>query len=222
MIIQKIVELFAPADCLGCGLRGDFLCQACLSNIAIKPKACCVCRKYNNTGLTCDSCKGVTSLTSLTVAADYDGAVRLAVLALKNNRARSVASQLGDVLTKALDDDNGRFDLVTWVPVSPARRRERGYNQAELLGRRVARRLGLPTAPTLGRTTSLHQTGAARAQRLAQVAGAFYATQRLDGRRVLLVDDVVTTAATMEECARVLLAAGAAEVHGTAVARSQN
>jgi len=178
-----------------------------------------VCRNINNNGSTCDGCVALTSLSGLVIAADYEGAVREALLALKNKRARSVATQLGDLAVSALGD--GGFDLVTWVPISPSRHRERGYNQAELIGRQVARRLGLPAVGTLGRTGSLHQTGAGRAARLAQVSGAFYSTRRLGGQRVLLVDDVVTTGATVDECARVLLAAGASEVWVVAVARSQ-
>ena len=157
------------------------------------------------------------------MAADYDGVLREVVLALKNKHARSAAKPLGNLLARTLADKANKaaeeVDLVTWVPVSPARRRDRGYNQAELIARRVARSLGLSAAPTLGRVTSLHQTGAKRADRLAQVAGGFYPTRRVDGRRVLLVDDVVTTGATVDECARTLLAAGAREVRGAAVAR---
>jgi ComF family protein len=234
MIIQKIVEFFAPAECLGCGLRGNFICKTCVKTVDKLPRRCFVCREKNNDGAVCERCRIKTPLSSLAVAADYEGLVREATLTLKNKRARSVAEPLGDLIAGAVAREiaaaggatgaaaGSAVDLVSWAPVSPARRRERGYNQAELLGRRVARRIRLPAAEALGRVNSPHQTGAPRAQRLTQVAGAFYATRRLDGLRVLLVDDVATTAATLEECARVLLAAGAAEVHAAVVARSQN
>ena len=219
MIVEKIVEYFAPAECLGCGSRQDFICQGCIEQLPRALPECYVCRKSNNTGRSCESCHDKSVLSKLWIATDYDGMIREALLTLKNRRARSISKAFGDLLAKNVVGDSSMIDLVTWVPVSPIRRRERGYNQAELIGRRVAEQLGLPACSTLGRVTSLHQTGADRDRRLAQVSGAFYPTRRLDGRRVLLVDDVVTTGATMDECARMLLAAGASEVVGAAVAR---
>jgi ComF family protein len=109
--------------------------------------------------------------------------------------------------------------LVTAVPVSAARYRERGYNQAELVAKVVAGRLGLPYSAVMGRHASVHQLGLDRRTRLEQVKGSFYALKKLDGRRMLVVDDVVTTGATMSECAAVLCEAGAGEVWGAAVAR---
>ena len=122
--------------------------------------------------------------------------------------------------------DPAAVALLMPVPLADARLRERGYNQAALLAQRLARRLQLACAPQALRRTrdTGHQLALPREQRSANVRGAFAVAPRtaeaLRGRRVALVDDVMTTGATLAEAARVLLAAGAAEVQAWVVART--
>ncbi|HEY6736878.1 MAG TPA: phosphoribosyltransferase family protein [Candidatus Saccharimonadia bacterium] len=168
-------------------------------------------------GRACDACASQFTLRGVRVAARYERGLREAILALKFRRLRGVVEVAAGLVTPLVSA--GEFELVTSVPIAPARYRERGYNQSELIARRVARRLELPYRTLLGRQGAVHQLGLGRADRLARVQGEFYGARRLAGQRVLVVDDVVTTAATLEECARVLMAAGAGEVWGAAVAR---
>jgi ComF family protein len=169
-------------------------------------------------GLTCERCKVETALSGVAVGARYDGAVKELVLRLKFYRLRAAARVAAALVLAALPEDLV-VDVVTAVPVAPARYRERGYNQSELLARAVAAGLGRRYTPLLGRTGSEHQLGQDRVARLEQIRGAFYARRWLDGRRVLVVDDVVNTGATLSECAETLVAVGAGEVWGAAVAR---
>jgi ComF family protein len=168
-------------------------------------------------GAVCIGCGEQSALAGVSVAVNYEGDARDLILNLKFKRARSAAGPLGNLLAGRLPDRE--FDAVTAVPVAPARRRERGYNQAELIARRAAKRLGLPYLPTLGRTTAQHQIGLGRVGRQQQVRGAFYPTRPLRGVRLLLIDDVITTGATLNECARTLKSAGAGSIWGAAVAR---
>jgi competence protein ComFC len=158
------------------------------------------------------------ALSGVSVGAYYDGAVKELILRLKFHRLQEAAAASAALVLAALPRDL-QMDVVTFVPVSPARFRERGYNQSRLVAGQVAAALGLPCRGLLGRSTTEHQLGVDRQTRLKQVKGAFYQTARLNGERVLLVDDVFTTGATVEECAEVLAAAGAAAVWGAAVAR---
>jgi len=118
----------------------------------------------------------------------------------------------------------GEYDLVTWVPLSRRRLRERGYDQARLLAKATAKALGLPLTPTLHKqrnTQPQSGTGDA-AKRRANIAGAYRMKTGADvtGKRILLMDDIVTTGATLSECARVLGKAGAEQVVCATVARS--
>ena len=118
----------------------------------------------------------------------------------------------------------GPVDLITWVPLHPERKTRRGYDQAELLARRVGELSGIPVSPTLEkiRTTGVQSHLSSATERRANVKGAYRALPGLDltGKRVVLVDDVFTTGSTMTECAACLRAAGAEAVTGLTLARA--
>ena len=120
----------------------------------------------------------------------------------------------------------GEYELLSWVPLSKKRLRERGYDQARLLAEATAPLLGLPAVPTLEkrRNTAKQSTIGAAEQRRANIAGAYRVPdpERVRGRRILLLDDIVTTGSTFSECAATLREAGAAQVVCAAVARRRD
>lgn len=153
----------------------------------------------------------------------YGGAVAEAITRLKYGARPDLARPLSDLLWSAIARRAARMPrslVVAPVPLHPVRLAERGFNQSALLARPVARRLGAPFVPlALARVRDTpRQAALGRDARLGNVAGAFTVRQahRLRGRAVLLVDDVRTTGATLDACARATLEAGAAWV-GTAV-----
>lgn len=157
----------------------------------------------------------------------YEGALRELVHLLKYRRMSALARPLGRRLAEAFAREwkRGDFDAVVAVPLSAARRRERGYNQAELLARELARRCGVPCQRDTCRRVRATppQTGLTRAQRLENLRGAFAAGPRaaeLSGKRILLVDDVFTTGATLTVCSQALRRAGARRVCALTVART--
>jgi ComF family protein len=143
------------------------------------------------------------------------------VLGLKNHNDIWAAEVLGAMIARAILRTQNEFDLVTAIPTSPQRYHERGYNPAEHLAKVVASRLGLPYRVLLLRLSVAHQIGQTRSQRLKQIHGAFYPKSRRLVRTasILVIDDVLTTGATLEEAARVLRRSGARLVWGGAVAR---
>lgn len=148
----------------------------------------------------------------------YQGRVRESVHRYKFGGAVSYAATYGRLLADCVEERlAGRFDLVSWVPLSRKRLRQRGYDQARLLAEELARRLDLRAEPLLEKVRHTEaQSGLSSDSgvRRANVLGAYRALSPglLAGKRVLLVDDVATTGATLSECARVLRTAGAADV----------
>ena len=125
---------------------------------------------------------------------------------------------------KLLREGRETADLVTWVPISGIRRLFRGYDQDELLARVIARELGLPCRKTLNKVRHNRAQSGIRghARRRANVLGVYRPAGDVAGKRILLVDDILTTGATAGECARVLLTAGAKEIHCVVVAAARN
>ena len=147
----------------------------------------------------------------------YEGAVREALLAYKFHESRSRCTGFGDLLAQsAAEHFGGQFDLVTYVPVSKKRRRERGYDQSYLIAREACRRWD--TAPeTLlqkERDNAPQSSLSSREERQKNVRGVYAAVneEKIRGARILLIDDILTTGATLREAARVLRTAGAQSV----------
>jgi len=156
----------------------------------------------------------------------YSGPVRDALHALKYRGERRLAEPLGDALAERWRRAGRGGDLIAWAPAHHTRRRERGFDQAEDLARVMAARLTLPVAACLERrqrTTAQHALG--QTERADNTAGAFVATPALRdglrGRWIVIVDDIMTTGATLSGCAEALGAAGAVAVSAITVARDR-
>ncbi|MBE6917230.1 MAG: ComF family protein [Ruminococcaceae bacterium] len=157
----------------------------------------------------------------------YEDWVRRSILRYKFYGARSNAHGYGRHLAMKLQREHPEgFDLMTWVPISSLRRLRRGYDQVELLADAVGKEMELESVCLLKKTRNNRpQSGiTGYAQRRANVLGVYRVTEPelVQGKRVLLLDDVITTGATASECARVLLTAGAKEVHCGAVAAARH
>ncbi len=169
----------------------------------------------------CRGCgKLVPALTSLRAVCSYDGVARSAVHVLKYRGGRNVARLLGELMRQHLAQRPLQADVVIPVPLSKRRRRERGYNQAELLAREIMQAVGgTLTSDALERRERPAQQGLDAAARLRNLNGAITTRMPTAGKRVLLVDDVATTGATLSACSDALKAAGAKEVRALVFAR---
>jgi ComF family protein len=187
-----------PTSCPVCGARGPAPCGACRVELRAAP-----------------SLPRPPGVEACLAALSYAGAGRELIARLKYRNARSSLRFLADATAGLVTP--GEADVVTWVPTTTARRRERGFDQAELLAKAVARRLRLPCRPLLRRLPGPAQTGQPLGERR---RGPSFAARGRCSRRVLLVDDVVTTGATATAAARALRRAGAVEVRLLAAART--
>lgn len=157
----------------------------------------------------------------------YEGVVRESLLRYKFKEATGYAQTYGALVAECVRDNlQGRYDLISWVPLSKKRHRERGYDQAMLLAEAAASALGDTAASTLEKHRDVaRQSGMGSAEkRRANISGAYRASDPwlIEGKRILLIDDIVTTGSTLSECARVLLQCGAKEVLCAALARSRD
>jgi predicted amidophosphoribosyltransferase len=156
-------------------------------------------------------------LDRLVVAFAYEGVARELVARVKYRNARAAVAWLADAMVERLGREPP-VDVVTWAPTTPARRRARGFDHAELLARAVGRRRGIPVRGLLTREPGPVQTGARRAER--RCGPQLRARPAVGGRSVLLVDDVVTTGATLTAAAGALRRSGAPAVLGLVAART--
>ena len=200
------------------------------------PPKCVLCRgllKQEETDL-CHACRAEAPgypirktkpqfLDSFAAVWYYEGSVRKSLLRFKFRGARSYAGCYGRQLAMVLSKkDPEGYDLLTWVPVSALRKLRRGYDQVELIANVVGRELGMEPMPTLKKIR--HNRPQSRiadaAKRRANVLGVYRVVdpEVVSGKRVLLLDDILTTGAAMSEAARMLKTAGAKEVHSAAVA----
>jgi predicted amidophosphoribosyltransferase len=196
--VRTVRRVLLTAGCPGCGGPGPALCDGCAAALSPPPAL--------------PPPPGVDACVALLA---YEGPGRRLVARLKYANERAALRGLAVALAAAFPPG---ADVVTWVPTTPARRRERGFDQAELLARAVARRLRLPCRPLLRRAPGPAQTGRSRAER--RIAPPSFAARRPTPGPVLLVDDVVTTGATASAAARTLRGAGATRVLLLAAART--
>ena len=153
----------------------------------------------------------------------YNGKVRHSLLQYKFYNRRSYGSVFGRLLAmKLLEKPLCEYDILTWVPISRLRKWRRGYDQVELIAEAAGQELGTPAVSTLKkiRHTKPQSRISDSARRKANILGAYTVTDpdAVSGKRILLLDDIITTGATASECARTLLTAGAKEVYCAAVA----
>jgi ComF family protein len=235
-VFSPIFSLVFPDDCRICGeaLREVSRVPVC-AKCALDPQPmvaehfCASCRTpfvnafpLDESG-RCTLCRlGLTGFDAVYSYGSYEGSLRKLIHLFKFDKVHTLAAPLAKFMALALPREE-RFDVIVPMPLHWKRRWERGFNQSELLAREIGRRWNVPLEKTLRRVKpTAPQAGLTNARRRANVSGAFAArrSRRLQGARVLLVDDVMTTGATAAACARVLKRAGAAHVALLATART--
>ena len=210
-VLEFFLDLLFPPKCI--------LCSRLLQHQ--ETDLCKTCR------LEAPTCSGrkksITFVMVWTAVYYYEGTVRESLLRYKFGGRQHYAAAYGRLLAARISEElHGEFDLLTYVPVSTRRRLRRGYDQVLLLAKAVGRELGIVPVPVLQkvRHNAAQSSLQGPEQRHANVLGAYRVSkpERLVGRRVLLLDDIITTGATLSECARVLRTAGASQVVCAAVA----
>lgn len=214
-LIQTLLNLLYPPKCPFCGKAG--------ANTAGGP-----CSHCQNADFWLEGAQAVVSGESFARCACtvwYQMPVRNAVLQFKFSGRKGYAKAYGTVLAKTIRTYlPGSYDRISWVPVSPDTLKRRGYDQAQLLAQEAAKALGQTALPLLEKTgKNQPQSSLAHGnQRQANVAGVYTVPHSVEvaGQRVLLIDDILTTGATLNEAARTLRQAGATQVVAATLCRT--
>lgn len=224
-----LLDLLYPPVCLVCGEAGVApLCPSCRASFSPVPPPICARCGIGAAAALCHECAAGAPryFATARAAGQFGDALRQAILALKYHERQSLASPLGLYLAEYLRTAPfapSSIDLMVPVPLHPSRLRERGFNQSALIARVAASVLDLPVAEQVLRRVrrTRPQSELHRDQRAGNVRDAFAVSPHapVAGRVVLLIDDVITTCHTVDECARVLVNAGAKAVHVASVAR---
>src|SRR5947208_1017105 len=234
-LLEAAVSLLYPSVCTICGRSvgaGEYLCDQCeAKTVRIVAPFCHKCSEpfegAITSAFTCANCAHRTIHFDAAVAAYRGrGIVREIIHEFKYGRQIHLRHLVARWLRAALDDDRLcalHFDVIVPVPLHPTRQRERGFNQASLLAELLSAQTSSPARPFLERiryTTT--QTALDRSERMENLHNAFRLRKNADvrGLRVLLVDDVLTTGSTLNECARILKRASAFSVHAATAARA--
>lgn len=225
-----ILDILFPVQCVGCSKEGEWLCQDCFGLIKLnKESHCPICGKCFYLGKTCLECrrKRKTKLTGLIAASSYDDKILKEVIhSFKFGFVKDLASPLSKLLIRRLEDLKFNLSkssfILTFVPLHKHRLRWRGFNQAEILAQSLASYYGIDLVGVLSRRRSTIPQSLVKnkEKRRKNIKNVFYCQNRelVRGKKVIIVDDVCTTASTLKECARVLSRAGAKEVWGLVLA----
>ena len=214
-LLDFLLELFFPTRCAFCHRlmreQEEKVCARCMKSLPYVPES--------------EQRQAFHSLDTVLSPLYYEGTVRDSLIRYKFHSLTPYAEIYADFLTKCIDENDIFCDSITWVPVSRRRLRRRGYDQARLMAEALSKKLGLPCVRCLEkvRDNPPQSKSGGREARRKNVRDVYRAVDNstFAGQHLLLVDDIVTTGATLSEAAGVLRAAGAAGVVGITLARSR-
>lgn len=206
--------------CVGCRKEGEYICLNCSKKLVVPAPICPMCCRDSIDGWVHTRCRTRYGMDRLIVGLPYRGLVQECLKKVKYKSSWEIVKFL---YSKSRYEEI-KDSVVTGVPMWREKERARGYNQAEIIARLVAENYKVPYLVILERARETKpQYGLNKEQRISNMEGAFkitnQQTNKLTGRRVILVDDVWTTGATMRECATVLKHAGTKEIWGITLAR---
>lgn len=240
---MNLLDVIFPKRCVGCGKIGQYFCHPCTSiiqTIEVNEAICPVCEKPAIDGATHPRCQTRYSIDGLTSFFYYRGPIQNAIKALKYRSVSDLANEfiqcippMSFSVLSNLESRNSNLSLLP-VPLHPSRQRERGFNQAEVLGKLIAQRLHIPMRNNILiriKKTTPQVEMKEKDRRLKNMEGVFSLSSRFDKKMlehqfvktqpvgVFLFDDVFTTGATMRSVAEVLKRAGVSYVWGISMAR---
>lgn len=213
-ILESAIKLLAPHNCIVCRDTDYVLCQPCsLSSLTSLPSRCYRCHRATKQSRTCRNCRRTTGINRVWVATSYETAAKELIYKLKFERAKSASCDIADIMDSSLPILPDGV-VVTHLPTANSRIRVRGYDQARLIAKDLSKSRKLAYRNLLSRQGQARQTGSSRQNRFKQLEGVFTARDKskISGMHILLVDDIVTTGASIESATKTLYENGAKTV----------
>ena len=228
-----LLAVLLPQQCFSCGKEGQSLCRECLRRISfLQVQMCPLCKKPRRDGTCCSSrCRKMSFLDGLIIACPYikGDILSQALFRFKYFFLSDIGHILADLLIHAFQihlfqftqaGDFPTFWIVVPVPLSKSRLKWRGFNQSEILAKAFCKAYDLPLLKALSRSHySTSQAFLRRRDRLKNVSRQFSCTVSIQNMNILIIDDISTTGATLQECAKVLKNAGCRKVIGLVLGR---
>lgn len=219
------LDIFFPQYCVGCGKEGLFICDTCLDTLPyLEHPFCPLCGlPHANAGLCRNCLDWKADIDGIRSPFKFEGVIRTAIHQLKYNNLRAIAPTLAHLMSKYVLENVIDINLIIPVPLHKKRLRDRGYNQSYLLAKELSKLMDVQLDDTsLSRERYVLPQARTHSveERRANVSNVFTCrAQNVSGKKILLIDDVATSGATMNACAAVLKSAGAIHVWGLALAR---
>lgn len=203
-MLNRLLDIFAPEYCIECGDEGSIWCEFCRLQHSSIPSRCFMCHKQTSDYQTCKSCYKKTGLKSVYIYGEYKDFNKMLIKALKFDCKRHACLPIANSMSEILPFYKEMPVLVP-IPTSPLRVRQRGFDHTQAITKTLANKSQLTCSKLLIRTNDLRQVGSVRKDRLSQINGSFRLRNNKPlPKHVLLVDDVVTTGATLSEASKVL------------------
>ncbi len=220
-MLQTIFQMISPSHCIKCNALGGLFCVRCENKCVQPPSpACYRCNKLSADFKTCRPCRSSTPIFSVHKLGLYEDWVKELIFVMKFAPNREAARLLGSRMAKQIDPE--KIELITYVPTDRKRVRQRGFDHAKLIAQQVSSELDLPLVHSLSRRHSARQVGMSRADRRRQMTDMFMVRgDHHQGSRVLLVDDVLSTGATIEAAAKAIKSSGAYRVQVAVAAHNR-
>ena len=217
-MLENIISLIAPHHCVCCSEQGSLFCEPCRQDLLeSRLPACAMCDSPTRLSLLCTTCHIKSPLDDIWSVGLYKDELESLIKKYKFERARAadeIFSGLLDEVVPVLPPDT----LVTYIPTAPSRIRQRGYDHMQRVASRFAGLRQLEMIQPIKRLHNKRQVGASRTERIEQAKKAFGLNKTLNTQNILLIDDVMTTGATLNAAARLLKSAGTKNVYGAVVA----
>jgi len=232
-IFNFFLDILLPKKCINCGKTGEFICFECKLLIKEIDLSCPICKKLSLTGETHSQCKRKESLNGLISIFEYEGTIKKAIHLLKFKGLQSIASDLIFLAGEKIYENPYQYGLfakflfrpetiITFVPMRKKREKQRGYNQAKIIAERLAKLSKKETRPLLEKSQPTKpQTELNGKERIENIKNSFYFSGNYIPEKVVLIDDVVTTGSTLNECTKTLKKAGVREVWGFSLAKTR-